>query len=440
MNKDKRVTTIGPLTLVDLPELGILQVPAKVDTGADSSSIWATNIKEKNKKLSFVLFDSSSPFYTGKVIETGSYRLRSIKNSFGKSEFRYKVALKMRIEDRKINMYFTLSNRENNKYPVLIGRKSLRNKFLVDVSKPESNLDRLRGPREVLVLVNSGGPKIRSFYEQINKQNSSELRTYVVKYKQLRVSIGNRDLSIKFDDGKNLRDLKDLDLIYFKTFTKNAELAAMVAAYAGYFGVPYVDQMAARRAPNSKAYQMLLLRLNNISVPDSILVSKNAGQLKFSELVGQLGHPFVLKDNYGKKGRSIFIIRDDKDYKKALEAAHESDIELVAQKYLDHDKFYRVIVMGKRVELVMYRLISSDAKSKAVKVPQNNLPGEIIKMCIKAAEALGLQIAGVDILQDTKTKKWYCLEANNSPQLVAGAFVPQKQTALTVFLKKQAKA
>lgn len=442
MLKDKRITTIGPLTLVDLPELDIFQVPAKVDTGADSSSIWATNIKEHNNKLSFVLFDPSSPFYTGKTVQISDYYLRSIKNSFGKSEFRYKVMLKIRVEGRKINMRFTLSNRENNKYPILVGRKSLKTKFLVDVAKSDSSINKLKGPREILVLVNSGGPKIRKFYEEINKQYDSVMKTFVVKYKELQVNIGNHDLCITFKDGSTTKDIRDLDLIYFKTAKKNAELGSMVAAYAAYFGVPFVDQMVARHASNSKAYQMLLLRLNNISVPNTILVPKNTKELPYGGIVKQLGSPFVLKDNYGKKGRNIFIVNSSKDYKRTTEIAKSLSLELVAQKYITHDKFYRVLVMGKRVELVMYRSTISSEKSqaaKAVKVTTNKLPGEIIKMCIKAAEALGVQVAGVDILQDTKTNKWYCLEVNNSPQLVAGAFVPEKQSALVRFFEKQAK-
>ena len=41
-----------------------IKAPAKIDTGADSTSVWASNIKmSKDGVLSFTLFDKSSPFY-----------------------------------------------------------------------------------------------------------------------------------------------------------------------------------------------------------------------------------------------------------------------------------------------------------------------------------------------------------------------------------------
>src|SRR5262249_40434390 len=110
-------------------------VPAKVDTGADSSSVWASEIVERNGKLSFVLFDNTSPFYDGKLITTSDYKVISVKNSFGQSEFRYKTHLTLKVEGRAIRAHVTLADRSGNRYPVLIGRRTLSGKFLVDVSR-----------------------------------------------------------------------------------------------------------------------------------------------------------------------------------------------------------------------------------------------------------------------------------------------------------------
>ena len=57
---------IGRTTLVTMG--GIADVPAKVDTGADSSCIWASNLQETNGKLSFELFAPASPYYTAQRI------------------------------------------------------------------------------------------------------------------------------------------------------------------------------------------------------------------------------------------------------------------------------------------------------------------------------------------------------------------------------------
>lgn len=130
----KNLVQIGINLLISLPDEGISGVEAKIDTGADSSAIWASQIKEEDDSLSFVLFDKDSPNYTGKIITTNDYSTIKVKNSFGQVEERFKVKLKTDIAGRVINVKFTLANRGNNSYSVLIGRKTLHGKFLVDVS------------------------------------------------------------------------------------------------------------------------------------------------------------------------------------------------------------------------------------------------------------------------------------------------------------------
>ena len=131
---EKNLTHIGINLLVSLPEESVSGVEAKIDTGADSSAIWASSIHEKDGELSFTLFDEDSPHYTGKVIKTEDFKITNVKNSFGDSERRYKVKLKVVIAGRKINSSFTLANRGKNSYSILIGKRTLHGKFLVDVS------------------------------------------------------------------------------------------------------------------------------------------------------------------------------------------------------------------------------------------------------------------------------------------------------------------
>jgi hypothetical protein len=111
-------------------------IPAKVDTGADRSSIWATEIREAGGKLHFVLFDEHSNYFTGEVITVagGNYRKTRVANSFGVSEDRFVVTLPVEVNGRRIQATFSLSNRHNKVYPILIGCSLLNKKFVVDVS------------------------------------------------------------------------------------------------------------------------------------------------------------------------------------------------------------------------------------------------------------------------------------------------------------------
>lgn len=112
------------------------QVPAKIDTGADSSAIYASDIKiTKDHILKFKLFAPSHPLYTGKVIKRKDFTVAQVKSSNGQAEIRYRANLPITLAGRRIRVTFNLADRSQNQYPILIGRRTLYNKFLIDVSK-----------------------------------------------------------------------------------------------------------------------------------------------------------------------------------------------------------------------------------------------------------------------------------------------------------------
>ena len=65
------------------------------------------------------------------------FEQREIKNSFGEAELRFVIKTKVKIFNRVIRAEFSLSNRGNLKFPVLLGRKILRHRFLIDVTKKD---------------------------------------------------------------------------------------------------------------------------------------------------------------------------------------------------------------------------------------------------------------------------------------------------------------
>ncbi|HTA27744.1 MAG TPA: RimK/LysX family protein [Bacteroidia bacterium] len=142
MPEEKKKEVIGRIVLVDLPRLGFTSIPAKTDTGAYYCSLHChfINVKMENGKkiLCFNLLDPSHPeyqertiFYKRKFIE------KQIKNSFGDTEMRYLIHTGVRIHGRRIRAWISLTDRGNMKYPMLLGSRLLRNKFVVDVSLKE---------------------------------------------------------------------------------------------------------------------------------------------------------------------------------------------------------------------------------------------------------------------------------------------------------------
>lgn len=133
----KELTLIGRAEKVDFPQLSFKRVPAKVDTGADASSIWAKAIDVEGGKLEVVFFGPGSPYYDGTVhkFPKSEYSMTRVSSSFGHREVRYKLKLQIKVNGRVINGSFTLADRSAKLYPILLGRSLLKHKFLVDVSR-----------------------------------------------------------------------------------------------------------------------------------------------------------------------------------------------------------------------------------------------------------------------------------------------------------------
>jgi hypothetical protein len=131
---DQKKLTIGRRETVDFPELGLYHITAKVDTGAYTTALHCHDIKEENGVLYFKLLDPGHPGYTGKELSYKDYFRKEIKNSFGESEKRYIIKTIVRIGRKRIKSVISLTDRGTMRYPVLIGRKLLKNRFIVDVS------------------------------------------------------------------------------------------------------------------------------------------------------------------------------------------------------------------------------------------------------------------------------------------------------------------
>jgi hypothetical protein len=127
-------TLIGQATAVEFSLLDGVTVLSRVDSGAKTSSIWASHIYEASDGLHVVFFGKESEHYSGKEIIFPEYEETIVVSSNGHAEKRFKVKLSTRIEKRRIRASFTLADRSTQTYPVLLGRNLLQGKFIVDVS------------------------------------------------------------------------------------------------------------------------------------------------------------------------------------------------------------------------------------------------------------------------------------------------------------------
>ena len=139
MSRKKDKLIIGRSELIDLPEIKLRNLNAKVDTGAYTSSIHCNSIKlvtiNGKKVLKFDVLDPSHPKYEKKYFKFKKFKEARIKNSFGKSEKRFIIEMDLKIYGQRIKTEFSLSDRSNMKFPILLGRKFIQKGFVVDVTK-----------------------------------------------------------------------------------------------------------------------------------------------------------------------------------------------------------------------------------------------------------------------------------------------------------------
>lgn len=139
---DAALRYIGWKEFVDLPDLGLYNVPAKVDTGARTSVLHCSKIEliEGEDRVRFTPLDER---YANTKESLQSFVMpyhseRMIKNSFGLYENRYVIRTVVRMFDQVFDIELSLRDRSEMEFPVLLGRSFIRKKFMVDVS--QSNL------------------------------------------------------------------------------------------------------------------------------------------------------------------------------------------------------------------------------------------------------------------------------------------------------------
>src|SRR5215213_448985 len=135
---------IGRSESLSFVDLGLRDIPAKTDTGAYRSAVHATNIHLDTASgvLSFELLGNHPVCGAMSAhVETTEFRQVTVENSFGQVQERYEVRLKVKLGAKVFFARFTLADRSKKIYPILLGRKLLNHRFLVDSAA--TTLDRV---------------------------------------------------------------------------------------------------------------------------------------------------------------------------------------------------------------------------------------------------------------------------------------------------------
>lgn len=119
---------VGLYEWIGLPDLGVVSLRAKIDTGATTSSLHATDIKVfKRQGVEWVRFTA----YIGTLVQRGHQceaplvSIKTIKSSNGQTQSRYVIRTQLTLGATSWPVEFTLACRKTMQYRVLLGSKAL---------------------------------------------------------------------------------------------------------------------------------------------------------------------------------------------------------------------------------------------------------------------------------------------------------------------------
>jgi hypothetical protein len=148
--------TIGWREWVRLVDLGGAVVKAKVDTGARTSALHAYEITEVDRGgerwVEFVIHPIQRDERTTVKAAARVVDQREVTPSSGHKELRYVIETEIEMNGESFPIELTLTNRDQMGFRMLLGRRALRDRFLVDPKRSfrtaESKERRRRARRE----------------------------------------------------------------------------------------------------------------------------------------------------------------------------------------------------------------------------------------------------------------------------------------------------
>jgi len=137
--KAEPLPVMGWREWVSLPDLGIEQIKAKVDTGARSSALHAFNVETFQRDgVEWVRFnvhpiqrrDTAQIQTEAKILDK-----RMVRSSSGKATMRPVILTNICLLGKSWSVELTLANRDQMGFRMLLGRQAFRRRFLVDAGK-----------------------------------------------------------------------------------------------------------------------------------------------------------------------------------------------------------------------------------------------------------------------------------------------------------------
>lgn len=183
-------------------------------------------------------------------------------------------------------------------------------------------------------------------------------------------------------------------------------------------GIPVVNDFDAIRLARNKFLTLMNLAADRIPVPDTVFVNSSAG---FNNAVNRLGGvPVVVKQVSSRQGEGVILVDSDRSVQSVSRDHLDKRSGLLVQRFI-HPAGRRdlrvLIVGGKTVGAIELRPGKGDFRANfhlGGESRAKDISPELEEIALKSADAVGLEIAGVDIIID-QNSGINVIEVNYSP-------------------------
>lgn len=266
----------------------------------------------------------------------------------------------------------------------------------------------------IAILSNGPGNYSTKRLKEVAKARGHKVR--VIKYKECYSSIERSNPIVSYRG----EDLSEYDAIIPRIASYMTRYGTAIVRQLELQGIYSVSSSLAIARSRDKLRSMQLLAKAGVSIPKTVF-SRNSADI--DDLIEKLGGaPVIIKLARGTHGNGVVLAETKKAAKSVLQAfylTNEDGTNILLQEFVKESAGtdIRAFVVGGRVVASMQRQsLDDDFRSNLHKGGEGTkakLTDEERKMCIKAARAMGLNVAGVDFMRSERGP--LILEVNASP-------------------------
>ena len=412
------------------PGLGLPAIKAKVDTGARTSALHAVSIEPfgpvDKPQVRFIMHPVPDRPEVEVTCAAPAVDRREVTSSNGETELRWVIEARVKIGEREWPIEVTLTNRETMQYRMLLGRAAILDDMVVspttscaqgelgyELYKDFPRRKPVKRPLRIAILTRE--PKN---YSSQRLKEAAEARGHVAEMiNTARCTMAINALSpAVFYDG---RKLPRYDAVIPRIGASLTDYGMAVLRQFEMTGAYILNSAPAIGASRDKLYAHQVLARAGIGMPTTAFAHSPKDTKNLISHVG--GAPLVVKLLESTQGKGVVLAETAKAAESVIDAFRGLEANFIVQEFVKEaaGEDIRALVVGGKVVAAMKR------KAQAGEFRSNlHRGGEAMRVkltkeeratALRAAKAMGLAVAGVDLLRSDTGPK--VLEVNSSPGL-----------------------